>query len=40
MRMIKLKEPETGGICVALGDGNKCVDLGLKTSREDLMEVT
>jgi hypothetical protein len=38
--MIKLKEPETGGICMALGDDNKRVDLGLKTSREDFMGVT
>jgi hypothetical protein len=35
--MVKLKEPETGGICTALGDVNKCVGLSLKTSREDFM---
>jgi len=38
--MIKLKEPETGGIYMELGDDNKCVDLGLKTSREDFMGMT
>jgi hypothetical protein len=38
--MIKIKEPETGGICMALGDDNKCVYLGLKTSRVDFMGVT
>jgi len=35
-----LKEPESGGICMALGDDNKYVDLSLKTSREDFMRVT
>jgi hypothetical protein len=38
--MIKLKEPETGGVCTGLGDDNKCVDLALRTSREDFMGVT
>jgi len=40
IRMIKLKEPEIGGICTALGDANKYVDLGLNNSREDFMGVT
>jgi hypothetical protein len=38
--MITLKESETGGISMALGDDNKYVDLGLKTSREDFMGLT
>jgi hypothetical protein len=39
--MITLKESEkTGGIYMALGDDNKCVDLGLKISRKDFMGVT
>jgi hypothetical protein len=39
--MIKCKEPEIGGMGMALGNNNKCVEgLGLKTSREDFFGVT